>query len=288
MYLHVLLCILNYLRGAGVDHRRYTGVDDDHRRYTAVMHQSVGNVQDVLSQKGGTCFYHAIGTVLRDAESRIIGRQLQPLQQIVDVLIAKYEDSNSLSKLSQESILKAECSERRLRYWKVTPVEARDALAHNRTLLLSFCLSKSEWVKFDLFFKTQPKRILIRSDLKVDEPEIQPERTGCHMVVIAGFENKWKETTYKGEGLLWNLYNMFDPGIKMFSRFNHIEGVWVIKNSWGQQWADNGFARIHTGVFRKDTHHLHHLGIMDVGFYESDLTSEDRQNYERARDRDEL
>lgn len=69
-------------------------------------------------------------------------------------------------------------------------------------------------------------------------------KLGCHAVVIVGFS----------------------------------ESHWQIKNSWGRLWAGNGYFRIErcANLHRK----LHPIRFFDVFWYESNLTNNERKEYQ--------
>ena len=187
---------------------------------------------------GGICWAYAVATVLRAAESRIIGRCPPSHQETVNALVSKYgrKGQNSFAVLQ---ILKKECVFRQLRVSKVDAYGACAALKKKHVILGIYHLSDSQWHHFSVFFRNNKNadKAIQREDIGQRRPG---DDVGGHGIVI-----------YKNGGNHWN-----------------------IKNSWGPNWANNGFAKIGKGA-------IDNMRFYHVYFVKQDLKPKDVENYEQ-------
>lgn len=199
------------------------------RRY----HRSKASTE-VRNQQGGTCYAHAVATILRAAESRIIGRQCEPHSEKLARIVANYGAEGG----DPRDVLASECPRVSLSWREVSIQEAVDIIRkRQRPLLVSFCLAQNQWVAFSDFFERDPKGVLS----ELPQPPIFARLPG-HACVITELQ---------------------------------ADSVWVIKNSWGGQFADNGSFKVSKSL-------LTECGsiFIDVYFLDHDLQDDDRRSYE--------
>ena len=140
----------------------------------------------------GTCYAHAVATILRHAEGRIVGRQIKPHYDLVFELVEKYGTKGANS----EKVLQKECLPRNLRYCAVSKQEAQACLLLGRALLMSFHLCPEQWKSLSKFFGTNPRMVLTELP-----PDTGSDHSG-HAVVVIGFDEKnqaWKLKNSWGE-----------------------------------------------------------------------------------------
>ena len=179
-------------------------------------------------QTGGTCYAHASATVIRAAESRIIGRCPEDHDSMVERIVGKYGTNGGHS----QAVLNDECPKLRLSHNIVERREAEAAVQRGHAILADVWLTEMGWEAFSNFFKKNPGKVL-------DHLPSQGKHVAMgHTVVIVG-QNP---------------------------------NVWFLKNSWGPEWADSGYFRIHKDVF-KDIRYHH------VYFLETNLTIGDWRAY---------
>lgn len=166
---------------------------------------------DIHSQKGGTCYANAIATVLRAAESRIIGRRLTPHSDLVRQLVDTWGDKGA----NEALVFAVECPKRRLRFKQCIFVrDVDDALRNNRTLLAAFHLDEDQWARFACFFETDPDGVLTKDVVGEASTTDTWDMPDGHAMALCG-----TTTDY-----------------------------WILKNSWGD-WADSGYCRIAKDAF---------------------------------------
>ena len=107
-------------------------------------------------QTGGTCYAHASATVLRAAESRIIGRCPEDHDSLVTRIIDKYGSDGGFP----IRVLNDECPCRRLSHEQVAQAGAEAAVDQGHAVLASFFLTDAGWQFFSSFFATNPSKVL--------------------------------------------------------------------------------------------------------------------------------
>lgn len=108
------------------------------------------------------------------------------------------------------NILDKFCPQYRMRYEKVDTKQAMAAIASNRPIIAIFSLTKEEWDTFAHFFYDNSTGILTKNELDITKRQLIGSEVQSHGVILTGFES----TCLK------------------------------FMNSWGKQWADNGFFRV--------------------------------------------
>ena len=186
-------------------------------------------------QHGGTCYANASAAVLHLAMKRIIGRDggYPDFFELRRILIAIYGRHGAPT----IKVLNEVCPTYRLQCQKVDAIDAMKAVSEKRPVVARFYLSGAQWDQFYQFYEENPKGILTRSYLDSKHHSTSP--SGGHAVVL---------TSYDAESLR-------------------------LMNSWGDDWADNGF-------FRVQNSDVLGLEFVDV-FWTPDILS---QNEKRAYD----
>lgn len=153
----------------------------------------------VHQQTGGTCYAHAVGTVMRAAESRVVGRKLQEHETMVMQIIEEFGTHGADSR----KVLEKECPKRRLHFRTVNRNVAVCALRAGRAVLLAFWLSDRQWAQFSAFFKTKPGGVLSSS---VFTSDASPKKG--HAVAVVGQEHG-----------IWTVKNSWGGGFATAGRF---------------------------------------------------------------------
>lgn len=130
------------------------------------------------------------------------------------------------------------CPKMRLRWQLVDESEASNLIRRKHCIQLSFHLSGKKWATFSRFFDKNPKEVLRELVTTAKKHE-----EGRHAVVIVG-ESKCKKN-------------------------------WKIKNSWGSEWANNGFCSVSKELVRS----MKQVKYRHVYWLEKDLTDEERAAY---------
>lgn len=205
-------------------------------RVSAVVHCQQDFADIANHCHSGTCYAHAVATIVRAAESRIVGRRLELHHIMVQRLVSQFGTKGINSNTVLE-ILKQVCDPRRLRFKVVSADEACAALDLGHAVMVSFYLSQDQWSYFSARFRDQPRAVL---DHIPEDGTVGPAGGSGHAAVIVGRD----------------------------------QDEWKIKNSWGDDFADEGFFRV-----RKDA--LPELRLYHVFFLEADLTPADVTAYHR-------
>jgi len=157
-------------------------------------------------QHGRTCYANASAAVLHLSMKRVVERD-GDYQHFFDLrreLVAKYGEHGE----STMKVLKEVCPNYRLQSRRVDAIGAMKAISAKRPVVARFFLSGAQWDQFYQFYEDHPKGILTRSYL--DSKHHSTSNPGGHAVVL---------TSYDAESLR-------------------------LMNSWGEDWADNGFFRV--------------------------------------------
>ena len=136
------------------------------------------------------------------------------------------------------------CPQKSLYYQELTRDAASELLqgvsgVSSRVVLASFSLNETEWRRFTSFFQSEPNGILQRHHLNGPSFEEEEDEEG-HAVVITGESND----------------------------------AWLIKNSWGEDFADAGYFRVAKDAFEFTFH--------DVCFRTCDLHRAEIKAYRLA------
>ena len=187
-------------------------------------------------QHGGTCYANASAAVLHLAMKRIIGRDHYPdFFELRHKLIAKYGEHGAPTK----RVLDEVCPNYGLECKEVDAVNAMKAISAKQPVVARFYLSGAQWDQFYQFYEQNPKGILTRSYL--DSKRRSTSNPGGHAVVL---------TSYDAESL-------------------------CLMNSWGDDWADNGFFRV------QNANVLPGLKFFDVFWNLDRLSEKEKRAYDQ-------
>lgn len=169
---------------------------------------------------------------------RIIGREggYPDFFDLRRKLIAKYGEGGA----NTLAVLQAVCPEYRLQCQKVNVIKAMQAITAKRPVVARFRLTDPEWEIFSEFYRRGNGRgILSRDNLDIT---LRPRgaKPGGHAVVLTSYDSK----------------------------------SLCMMNSWGDQWANNGFFRI------KNAEVLN-LEFIDVFWTLDNLLQSEKDSYEK-------
>ena len=188
-------------------------------------------------QHGGTCYANASAAVLHLAMKRIIGRDggYPDFFELRRELIAKYGKRGA----STKRVLEEVCPKYRLKCKEVNAIDAMKAISAKQPVVARFFLSGAQWDQFYKFYAVNPKGVLTRSYL--DSKHHSTSNPGGHAVVL---------TSYDADSLR-------------------------LMNSWGDDWADNGFFRV------QNTNVLPGLKLFDVFWTLDSLSQKEKRAYDQ-------
>ena len=201
------------------------------------INQTIQQMEPKL-QVGGTCYAYAAATVLHLAMHRIKDRDggYPKFEDLKNQMIEIYGEEGATTKV----VLEQMCPLYRLQVTEVNSKEALSAVAAKRPVLTTFSLDGRQWDAFSTFFKDNPRGILSEEDLQKTCNVEHPSESGGHAVVL---------TSYSIESL-------------------------VFMNSWGKEWADNGFFSVTNSKVLK-------CKFYDVFWTENDLSGAEKIRFER-------
>jgi len=225
--------------------RRYrVGVTCGPRCVTSVVHNQQMTTQH-LSDRTLTCYAHAVATVIRAAQSRIVGRHRNNFDDLVCEITSEfgYEGGDVFR------VLETICPRKRLQCVGRDPREVSHIL-EGRPLVACFSLTESQWCKFTDFFKRCPRGTLSSDDLGPD----YGDRLDGHAVAIIGFGQE-REVDCNG----------WEREVEYFK----------MKNSWGRDFADDGYFRVEKNAFEYAG-----LEFVDVFYTLDDISETEHAAYE--------
>jgi hypothetical protein len=180
---------------------------------------------DAPDQVGGTCYANAAAMAITDAEQRIVGRK-PDFAAVRAELIKKFGYHGA----AVSDALAFACRSRRLRWEEIPIRKVREALAAQRAPVMRFELSDSQWAEFSAFFKQNKKGVLCFGK---HISTIGTGKIGGHAVCVQDY----------------------DPDT----------GSLQLMNSWGKDFADDGYFRMSFEHLLPKTH------FYDVFFVSGDL-----------------
>jgi len=185
----------------------------------------------------GTCYAFATATAIRSAQQRIFSRTVEDHGTLVSSITSRY-GCNGIASERFPHVLRHMLRTRRLGCREVTIDQAK-LLANSRVVLASFALCRDGWDRFSSFFAQHPEGVLASGDLRGSQGGRGGRRDG-HAVVIVGQHGDF----------------------------------WMIKNSWGGDFADGGFFRVSLTATL--------FTFYDVHFCLEDLTAKEIHAYHHA------
>ncbi len=194
-------------------------------------------------QVGGTCYANAIATVVHIAMKRIQQREggYPTFREIKEAMTHKYGVEGIKSGRVLDALQRL-CRQYRLAVRKINEKEAMKAVIEKRPVLANFGLRKEEWDTFSHFYESSPRGVLKNEDLGISRAacSLDSKDLEGHAVVLTSF------------------------GV------DHLRFM----NSWGSDWADNGFFRVQSSV-------LHATTYYDIYWTESDLRPSERAAFKQ-------
>ena len=107
---------------------------------------------DILDHENtGTCYAQASATMIRAAERRIVGRNLEPHHVIAERLVTQF-GTKGIPTLHFLEMLHQECEPKCLRVAQIDPSTAISVLQRGRAVLVDFHLDKAQWKCLSVFF----------------------------------------------------------------------------------------------------------------------------------------
>lgn len=173
------------------------------------------NSFEPVTQHGGTCYAHAIATVIHMSLSRIYGRNPPPFDEIKNDLIKKYGEKGA----STKNVLENELPKYKLHYKEVNEIEAKEAILKGRPCIFTFYLDEIGWAKFSKFYRENKGRKLTKE--------------------IFDSINNYGDDTPGGHAVVFVRYGS-----------NYLEFI----NSWGKHWNNGGFFRVGDLKFFQNVH----------------------------------
>lgn len=192
------------------------------------------------------CFAYACACTIQLSLCRIFCREIKSFNSIFDQIINDFSPKRDRGAVVSE-VLRKHCKKYKLHYKELkNEEEARLAISLGRVCVAIFWLPKKAWDKFSLFYQTNPKGILKKSDL------IQPN---------GSLGNK-KEKGSGGHAVV-----LIDANISALE----------FLNSWGPNWGNNGRFRVENADVLK-------MIFYDVYWTLNDLTNDEKDGYQRSID----
>ncbi|XP_028397400.1 uncharacterized protein LOC114521182 [Dendronephthya gigantea] len=200
------------------------------------INQTTGGFK-AQKQEGGTCYANASAAALHLAMHRILGREAGYPE--FNMLRKEMIDAHGKKGANTEKVLKEMCSKYRLHSKKVGITKAKEAIVKKRPVVARFSLTDDEWHEFSEFYRNDPEGVLTRNKLdKRKRPKNAPTRG--HAVVLTSYSSK----------------------------------CLILMNSWGEEWADNGFFRVQNAEVLQ-------LEFFDVYWTLNDLTEREKEYYRK-------
>ena len=119
-------------------------------------------------QVGGTCYAHAIATVIHLACSRVYGRKVEEFEEIKTKLIAEFGTDGA----NEITVFNKVLGRYRLHYEKVNEIGTREAIHSKRPCVAVFTLTNAQWWKFSKFFYDRIHRKEVLTRKYFDEMEL--------------------------------------------------------------------------------------------------------------------
>jgi len=188
-------------------------------------------------QYGGTCYANACATVLRAAESRIVGRKVDTHDNLVKRIINKHGTNGGNTSM----VLDEHCPGLCLRWQDIKGSAAEKAIERGHPILLAFWIDDFKWSAFSSFFLREPLGTLTELPEKSWSEWFSSDRQVLkgHAVVITG----------------------------------HCKDSWHMKNSWGDDFATKGFFKISKGCLCTMKHTFQHVFWYEKDLRASDLAA---------------
>jgi len=193
------------------------------------------------------CWVYALSGIIYMTNSRIYGRKIIHFKQIYDSIIKKYSKKGKTYK-EIEKIMDQELPEYTLDYSKINnDNEVKSQLQNGIQCLLTFYLDNKQWENFSDYFEkdstNQSDKILTKEilDKPVTKKIDKPDDIGGHAVILKEIDDN---------------------------------DNYVIVNSWGKDWGDDGKFRVKKNCFEN-------CSIYALHFRVNLLKDEDIENWSK-------
>ena len=188
-------------------------------------------------QHGGTCYAHAIATVIHMSLSRIYGRIPPTFEDIKNSLIQKYGEHGAYT----EQVLKNELPKYKLHYKELNETEAKEAILKGRPCIFTFYLDKIGWAKFSKFYN-ENKGGKLTKEIFDNIKNYGDDTSGGHAVVFVKYGSNYLEFI-NSWGINWNNGGFFRVGdLKFFQNVRFFDVFWFLsdltdqdKKNWEQR-----------------------------------------------------
>ena len=176
-------------------------------------------------QHGGTCYAHAISTVIHMALSRIYGRIPPTFEEIKNSLIQKYGEDGA----NTEQVLKNELPKFKLHYKELNETEAKEAILKGRPCIFTFYLDKIGWAKFSKFYR-ENKGGKLTKEIFDNINNYGDATSGGHAVVFVRYGSNYLEFI-NSWGINWNKGGFFRVGdLKFFQKIRFFDVFWYLSD----------------------------------------------------------
>ena len=199
------------------------------------VNSDVINKFKAKEQIGGTCYANAIAAAICLASARVYGRPKLDFFEVRKKIIDIYGDKGG----NTFQILKEYLHNYKLHCQEVNEEGARKAVMKTRPCVAKFSLTAQQWGNFSDFYKINKKGILT-SEILNENKEHPKSTPGGHAVVLT-----------------------------------HISKDYLtFLNSWGSDWADNGYFRVKNAAVLG-------MSFCDIFWYISDLSQNEIDSYNK-------
>ena len=181
------------------------------------------NSFEPVKQHGGTCYAHAIATVIHMSLCRIYGRIPPKFEDIKNDLINIYGKDGA----STKNVLEKELPKYKLHYKEVNEQEAKEAILKGRPCIFTFHLDKIGWAKFSKFYR-ENKGGKLTKEIFDNINNYGNDTPGGHAVVFVRFGSNYLEFI-NSWGKDWNNGGFFRVGdLKFFQEIHFYDVFWYI------------------------------------------------------------
>ena len=178
-----------------------------------------------VRQHGGTCYAHAIATVIHMSLSRIYGRIPPSFEEIKNNLINIYGKDGAITK----NVLTNELPKYKLHFKEVNELEAKEAILKGRPCIFTFYLDKIGWAKFKKFYD-ENKGGKLTKEIFDNINNYGDDEDGRHAVVFVRYGSNYLEFI-NSWGTGWNNGGFFRVGdLKFFENIHFYDVFWNISD----------------------------------------------------------
>jgi hypothetical protein len=168
------------------------------------------------SQEGGTCYAHAVADALIALQMRCFKWTADQHQDMVRKTVAEFgKDGANVEDVLDWLVTKYATG---LKFRKVDLDECISSLKKGRVVIASIVMDQNGWENFSQYFENYKEGVISPEFIGKPKRGMDHERSG-HAVLLVDYEPKYK--------------------------------YFKAKNSWGKDFADNGYFKIKDSVFKR-------------------------------------